>query len=264
MMDAAPEQRSRPSSQTALLQGTDVQGSDVRGSDMQQSPMRRTPRESPQAQDVLGPARRWRSVDAAAEPPESSESAWEDSGSDASDNTGSRNKDARSRRSRRSVKKPRASPAPAVQSVPAVAVAEAPARRARGAAARGRRPQFNIRRASTAPDAPELRECGTEGNSCLVCGGVRHGDHAHCQSCYSALWKDARRVVEVCARRLSRNWFTGNPVTDLATFQTGYACAMYSCVMFTLDVMLHRDFLHQHFFHQLPPLSAHSPFPCMR
>ena len=48
---------------------------------------------------------------------------------------------------------------------------------------------------------------------------------SYCQTCYSALWKDAHRVAEACSRRRpARDWFTGIKEIDLATFEKGSSC----------------------------------------
>lgn len=54
---------------------------------------------------------------------------------------------------------------------------------------------------------------------------------SYCQTCYSALWKDSHRVVEVCAKRHRRDWFTGNRAEDLEAFVRGvlHACILYGC-----------------------------------
>eukprot|EP00047_Mylnosiga_fluctuans_P003003 m.226956 g.226956 ORF g.226956 m.226956 type:complete len:416 (-) comp11508_c0_seq1:387-1634(-) len=73
--------------------------------------------------------------------------------------------------------------------------------------------------------------------ACLVCGGPRgtdDGSDGHCQSCYTALWRDAKRVVERGVKQKRSIALTGDRRLDLELFtreaaSVGKACNTYNC-----------------------------------
>jgi len=68
-------------------------------------------------------------------------------------------------------------------------------------------------------------------NPCVVCGASQHGPHRYCTACYGALWKDAQRVVDICARRsTNRHWFTGQREQDLLTFEAEASSVGRQCL----------------------------------
>lgn len=93
-----------------------------------------------------------------------------------------------------------------------------------------------LKRAATDSDNPHRNKVVSV-RACLVCGGPRgtdDGSDGHCQSCYTALWRDAKRVVERGVRQKRSVVLTGDRQKDLDLFMreaasVGKACGSYNC-----------------------------------